>query len=98
MESLLSEGRTLFLVSHSEKDLKRFGTRGLYLRHGELVMDGPMDDVLARYNEDQGPSGQGVTESTSPSDYTRRHPQNPGDTPHARSRRPWRRDARPPRH
>ena len=54
MEKLLSEGRTLFLVSHSERDLKRFGTRGLYLRAGELVMDGPMDDVLSRYNEDQG--------------------------------------------
>ena len=54
MEDLLSEGRTLFLVSHSEKDLRRFGTRGLYLRAGSLVMDGPMDEVLARYNEDQG--------------------------------------------
>ncbi|MEO7421031.1 MAG: ABC transporter ATP-binding protein [Ornithinibacter sp.] len=54
MESLLSEGRTLFLVSHSEKDLRRFSTRGLYLRSGQLVMDGPMDEVLSRYNEDQG--------------------------------------------
>ena len=54
MENLLSEGRTLFLVSHSEKDLKRFGTRGLYLRSGELIMDGPMDEVLDRYNEDLG--------------------------------------------
>ena len=52
MERLLSEGRTLFLVSHNEKDLKRFGTRGLYLRRGELLMDGPMEDVLARYNAD----------------------------------------------
>ena len=52
MEDLLAEGRTLFLVSHSEHDLKRFGARGLYLRAGELVMDGPMDDVLARYNHD----------------------------------------------
>jgi ABC-2 type transport system ATP-binding protein len=54
MEGLLSDGRTLFLVSHSEKDLKRFGTRGLYLRKGRLVMDGPMTEVLARYNEDLG--------------------------------------------
>jgi ABC-2 type transport system ATP-binding protein len=52
MERLLSENRTLFLVSHSERDLKRFGTRGLYLRSGRLEMDGPMDEVLARYNED----------------------------------------------
>jgi ABC-type polysaccharide/polyol phosphate transport system ATPase subunit len=54
MENLLSEGRTLFLVSHSERDLKRFGSRGLYLRRGELVMDGPMGEVLERYNRDQG--------------------------------------------
>ena len=46
MEALLSEGRTLFLVSHSERDLKRFGTRGLYLRrrragHGRPDGRGP---------------------------------------------------------
>jgi ABC-2 type transport system ATP-binding protein len=52
MESLLADGRTLFLVSHSEKDLRRFSTRGLYLKRGELMMDAPMDDVLERYNHD----------------------------------------------
>lgn len=52
MEGLLAQGRTLFLVSHSEKDLRRFGDRALYLRSGELAMDGPMDEVLDRYNHD----------------------------------------------
>lgn len=52
MESLLENGRTLFLVSHSENDLLRFGTRGLYLKSGELVMDAPMQDVMDRYNAD----------------------------------------------
>jgi ABC-2 type transport system ATP-binding protein len=52
MERLLEAGRTLFLVSHSETDLRRFSTRGLYLRQGELMMDGAIDDVLAQYNED----------------------------------------------
>jgi ABC-2 type transport system ATP-binding protein len=52
MEDLLADGRTLFLVSHSEKDLRRFSTRGLYLRRGQLMMDGPMEDVLERYNAD----------------------------------------------
>jgi ABC-2 type transport system ATP-binding protein len=52
MESLLEDGKTLFLVSHSERDLRRFSTRGLYLRRGELVMDGPMADVLETYNAD----------------------------------------------
>ncbi|KRF27210.1 ABC transporter ATP-binding protein [Phycicoccus sp. Soil802] len=52
MEALLADGRTLFLVSHSESDLKRFSTRGLYLRKGHLEMDGPITDVLDRYNHD----------------------------------------------
>ncbi|HEX8972931.1 ABC transporter ATP-binding protein [Oryzihumus sp.] len=52
METLLEGGRTLFLVSHNENDLRRFGTRGLYLNQGELVMDAPMEDVLDRYNAD----------------------------------------------
>jgi len=52
MESLLEAGRTLFLVSHSEGELKRFSTRGLYLRAGRLAMDGTMADVLEQYNAD----------------------------------------------
>jgi len=52
MENLLSNGRTLFLVSHSEADLLRFGERGLYLREGSLVMDGPMQEVIDQYNAD----------------------------------------------
>ena len=52
MEDLLADGRTLFLVSHSEGDLRRFSTRGLYLKRGELLMDAPMADVLDRYNAD----------------------------------------------
>jgi ABC-2 type transport system ATP-binding protein len=58
MESLLGDGRTLFLVSHSEGDLKRFSTRGLYLRSGELAMDAPMADVLEKYNADMAEAGK----------------------------------------
>jgi len=52
MEDLLAQGRTLFLVSHSERDLLRFGERGLYLRDGALVGDGPMAEVIGQYNSD----------------------------------------------
>ncbi|MCI0685735.1 MAG: ABC transporter ATP-binding protein [Sporichthyaceae bacterium] len=52
MEEMVSGGRTLFLVSHSESDLKRFCTRGLYLRNGQLVGDGPLDETLAQYAEE----------------------------------------------
>ena len=54
MEALLGEGRTLFLVSHSEADLRRFCTRGLYLQSGRLVADGSMDDILEQYNNAAG--------------------------------------------
>lgn len=52
MESLLGQGKTLFLVSHSEADLKRFCTRGLYLRGGGLKLDGTMTEVIDAYNKD----------------------------------------------
>lgn len=57
MESLLEDGKTLFLVSHSEPDLRRFCTRGIYLSAGELAADGPMEDVIAQYNTDMDAAG-----------------------------------------
>lgn len=59
IEELLAGGRTLFFVSHNEKDLRRFCMRGLYLDKGGLVLDAPIKEVLARYNKDyetQAPS------------------------------------------
>lgn len=52
IDELLAEGRTLFLVSHNEKDLRRFCTRGLYLNAGKLELDAPINEVLERYNAD----------------------------------------------
>jgi ABC-2 type transport system ATP-binding protein len=52
MADMLSGGKTLFLVSHNENDLRRFCTRGLYLKGGKLVADGPLDETLAQYGAD----------------------------------------------
>ena len=52
IDELLAGGKTLFLVSHNERDLRRFCTRGLYLDSGRLALDAPIDEVLARYNAD----------------------------------------------
>jgi ABC-2 type transport system ATP-binding protein len=54
IEELLEGGRTLFFVSHNERDLKRFCRRGLYLDKGELILDSSIEDVLDRYNSDYG--------------------------------------------
>lgn len=54
IEELLAGGRTLFFVSHNERDLRRFCTRGLYLDKGKLVLDAPIAEVLTRYNADYG--------------------------------------------
>lgn len=54
IEELLAGGRTLFFVSHNQRDLLRFCTRGLYLDHGKLVLDGPIRSVVRRYNSDYG--------------------------------------------
>ena len=54
IQELLDGGRTLFFVSHSEKDLLRFCTRGLYLDKGRLVLDAPIREVVDRYNADYG--------------------------------------------
>ena len=53
IEELLSGNKTLFMVSHSEANLTRFCTRGLYLRKGELVLDGGIEEVLEAYNKDE---------------------------------------------
>jgi ABC-2 type transport system ATP-binding protein len=54
IEEMLAEGRTLFFVSHNEKDLRRFCKRGLYLEGGALALDADISAVLERYNADYG--------------------------------------------
>lgn len=52
IDELLADGRTLFFVSHSERDLRRFCSRGLYLDKHRLAVDAPIGEVLDRYNAD----------------------------------------------
>ncbi len=56
IEEMLEEGRTLFFVSHNERDLKRFCKRGLYIREHHLVMDDDIETVIAAYNSDNARS------------------------------------------
>jgi ABC-2 type transport system ATP-binding protein len=44
-----ARGGTLVLVSHELEQLRELCTRGVWLDQGRIVMDGPIDTVLARY-------------------------------------------------
>ena len=66
MDDLLSGGKTLFLVSHNEGDLRRFCTRGLYLRAGSLAADGPLEDALAQYRDEDTGGTAGASRSDGP--------------------------------
>ncbi|MFV0452137.1 MAG: ABC transporter ATP-binding protein [Propioniciclava sp.] len=52
IERRLDQGHTLFLVSHSDKNLTRFCTRGLYMRKGDLRADAPIAEVLEQYHRE----------------------------------------------
>ncbi len=49
IEEIVSRAGTLMLVSHSMDEIKRMCDRVLWIEKGELVADGPTDDVLAEY-------------------------------------------------
>lgn len=52
MQQMLGQGKTVLLVSHNAAQVERFCTRGLYLREGRLIDDGPVSGVLTRYGND----------------------------------------------
>jgi ABC-2 type transport system ATP-binding protein len=53
IDRMLGEGRTMLLVSHNEGDLRRWCTRGIYLRRDEPLVEGPIDDILAMYLDEE---------------------------------------------
>jgi ABC-type polysaccharide/polyol phosphate transport system ATPase subunit len=49
LRSLFERTRVVIIVSHDMKSLRQFCTRGLWVQHGRLVGDGPIDVVIDRY-------------------------------------------------
>jgi ABC-2 type transport system ATP-binding protein len=55
IDRMLNDGRTMLLVSHNEADLRRWCTRGIYLRRDEPLVQGPIEEILEMYlNDDDG--------------------------------------------
>ena len=51
IRNLLDRSKAVVLVSHDLESLREFCTRGLWIQHGRLVADGPIDEVIDRYLE-----------------------------------------------
>lgn len=51
IRELLDAGKTMLCVSHSADMIRSFCRRAIWLDHGLLVQDGPVDDVTAAYQD-----------------------------------------------
>ncbi|HYO79767.1 MAG TPA: ABC transporter ATP-binding protein [Bryobacteraceae bacterium] len=52
MKKLMESGSIVVLVSHNTALIEQLCTRGIYLKHGQMLMDGPVREVTARYRAD----------------------------------------------
>ena len=53
MASLRAQGATILLVSHSPSDVRAMCSRAIWLQHGQLMADGPVEATLAAYSATQ---------------------------------------------
>jgi ABC-type polysaccharide/polyol phosphate transport system ATPase subunit len=51
IRNLLDRSKAVILVSHEMQSIRELCTRGLWLDHGRLMADGPIDEVVDRYLE-----------------------------------------------
>ncbi|MEC4019029.1 ABC transporter ATP-binding protein [Streptomyces sp. H27-D2] len=54
IRELRKEAGTVFLVSHNNKSIRDTCDRVLWLERGELLMDGPTDEVIKAYEKEMG--------------------------------------------
>jgi lipopolysaccharide transport system ATP-binding protein len=52
IRKMQAEGVSIILVTHSTNTLLEYCDRGIYLRHGQVVLDGACRDVVKRYADD----------------------------------------------
>lgn len=52
IRKMQAEGVSIILVTHSTNTLLEYCDRGIYLRHGHVVLDGACRDVVKRYADD----------------------------------------------
>src|SRR5713226_2222625 len=55
LRDMMAKARLIVMVSHDLISLAQFCTRGIWLDHGSLRMDGPMEKVVDAYTESVSP-------------------------------------------
>jgi ABC-type polysaccharide/polyol phosphate transport system ATPase subunit len=50
IREMKAEGRTLLFVSHTAETMRMLCERAIWLEHGVVRMDGPIDEVLREYD------------------------------------------------
>ncbi|SIO62212.1 ABC-2 type transport system ATP-binding protein [Singulisphaera sp. GP187] len=53
---LLDRSNVVVIVSHDMNALREMCTRGIWMRRGQVAGDGPIDQVIEQYLNDEGPS------------------------------------------
>ena len=51
MYQIIESGATIIFVSHSTEQVRSICRRAIWLEKGQMVMDGPVDEVCDRYME-----------------------------------------------
>jgi len=53
LNTLQGNASTIMLVSHNPQEIKRTCKRTIWMDHGQVVLDGPTDEVMEAYTESQ---------------------------------------------
>ncbi len=49
LHGLVERSKVVIIVSHDMDSLREFCNRGIWIQHGRLLADGPIDDVIEEY-------------------------------------------------
>lgn len=54
LSAMVERAKVMVLASHSESVIREWCNRAIYVKHGSLIADGSVDEVLTRYYSDIG--------------------------------------------
>lgn len=49
VDELIADAGVFMLVNHNLEELQAYCDRGIWIEHGEMLADGPLDEVIAKY-------------------------------------------------